>query len=117
MIEVTTRNVVLDKSQTDVETPIKPSITLTQADEANVRVLNDLGGVRPLPRRDHQAILINKNTQLLVYGGKNDNAFSYSEEHLFDMGKVDTPRIHNQVTQIYNEIKSTCLDDILIYDL
>ena len=29
LIEVTTKNVVLDKSQTDVETPIKPSLTLT----------------------------------------------------------------------------------------
>ena len=53
----------------------------------------------------------------MIYGGKNDNAFSYNEENLFDMGKVDTPRMHNQVNQIYNEIKSTCLDDIMIYDL
>ncbi len=41
LIEVVTKNVVLDKSQTDVDTPIKPSITLTQSDEAQVRLLTD----------------------------------------------------------------------------
>ena len=29
LIEVVTKNVVLDKTQTDVENPIKPSMTLT----------------------------------------------------------------------------------------
>ena len=66
-----------------------------------------------MPRRDHQALLINKDSQLLIYGGKNDNAFSYTVDNL-DSDKIDTDRIHNA---IYDEIKSTSLDDIMIYDL
>ena len=91
------------RNQNSSENPIKPSMTLTQADEAQVRLLNDQGGVRPLPRRDHQALLINKDSQLLIYGGKNDNAFSYTVDNL-DSDKIDTDRIHNA---IYDEIKST----------
>ena len=49
---------------------------------------------------------------MLIYGGKNDNAFSYGD---FEMVKrLDTPRIYDS---IYNEITSTYLDDIMLLNL
>ena len=53
LIEVVSKNVVLDKSQVEVETPIKPSLALTNADEATVVLMKQKGGIKPLPRRDH----------------------------------------------------------------
>lgn len=29
-------------------------------------------GIKPVPRRDHAAILLKSNSYLLIYGGKND---------------------------------------------
>lgn len=69
-------------------------------------------GIRPLPRRDHQAILISNNEYMLIYGGKNDNAFSYSER---DIGsRLTTSRLHDVV---YNEIRNSSLDDIMLFNL
>lgn len=83
LIEVVSKNVVIDKSQAqEVENPIKPSFAITHADEVEVTLLTNQGGIRPLPRRDHQAILIKNNQYLLIYGGKNDNAFSYTTDDL-----------------------------------
>ena len=79
LIEVVTKKVLLDENQAnEVEKPIQPSIVITREDEAQFTLVRDQGGVRPMPRRDHQAILITKNKYLLIYGGKNDNAFSYT---------------------------------------
>ena len=49
---------------------------------------------------------------MLIYGGKNDNAFSYSDSDMFF--NLDTPRIQEAV---YNEITSTSLDDIMLLNL
>ena len=80
LIEVSTKSVVLDKTQTDAENPIKPSFAYTQADEAHVKLIRDHGGIKPLPRREHQALLITNNRYMLIYGGKCDNAFSYKTD-------------------------------------
>lgn len=68
---------ILDPTQ-DCEIPIKTSDSITRPDEAQVTLIRNQGGIRPVPRRDHQALLITDNKFLLVYGGKNDNAFSYT---------------------------------------
>ena len=49
---------------------------------------------------------------MLVYGGKNDNAFSYSDNEMII--RLDTPRIQEAV---YNEVTSTCLDDMMLFKL
>ena len=49
---------------------------------------------------------------MLIYGGKNDNAFSYTENEIFM--NLDTPRMQDAV---YNEITSTSLDDIMLLNL
>ena len=77
-------------------------------------LLSDESGIRPVPRRDHQALLISKNKYLLIYGGKNDSAFSYK---LSDVGlekAVDSSRLKKYV---YNEITNASLDDIMLYSL
>ena len=61
LVEVITKNVVIDKSQTDVENPIKPSVTATGADEVQVSLIKERGGIKPLPRRDHSALMISNN--------------------------------------------------------
>ena len=61
LIEVVSKNVVPDKSQVEVETPIKPSLALTNADEVTVALIKHKGGIKPLPRRDHQTLLITNN--------------------------------------------------------
>ena len=33
LLEIVTKNVIVDKSQTEVDPPIKPSLTVTNADE------------------------------------------------------------------------------------
>ena len=109
-----TKDVIVDKSQSDVETPIKPSLTVTNADEVQVTLLADQGGIRPMPRRDHQALLISKNKYLLIYGGKNDSAFSYNLNEVGLEKAYDTERLHNYV---YNEITSASLDDIMLFNL
>ena len=55
LIEVVTKNVCIDKTQLgEIEVPVKPGNSLTQADEAQITLLSDSTvGVRPLPRRDH----------------------------------------------------------------
>jgi hypothetical protein len=35
-------------------------------------------GLKPMPRRDHNAILIKNNSIMLVYGGRNDNLHTSS---------------------------------------
>ena len=77
LIEIVSKNVILDPTQ-DCEIPIKTSDSITRPDEAQVTLIRNQGGIRPVPRRDHQALLITDNKFLLVYGGKNDNAFSYT---------------------------------------
>ena len=105
---------IVDKSQTDVETPIKPSLTVTNADEVQVNLIREETGIRPMPRRDHQALLISQNKYLLIYGGKNDSAFSYK---LGEVG-LDKGRDSTRYTEfIYNEITNASLDDIMLFDL
>lgn len=76
-------------------------------------LVSEQGGIRPLPRREHQALLITQNQYLLIYGGKNDNAFSYSNEAM-GFHSADTDRM---ASVIYNEISSTSLDDIMLFNL
>lgn len=47
-------------------------------------------GVMPQPRRDHSAVLINKNTRMLVYGGKNDQAkqINHSATLLYELSDI-----------------------------
>ena len=104
LIEVSTKSVVLDKTQTDAENPIKPSFAYTQADEAHVKLIRDHGGIKPLPRREHQALLITNNRYMLIYGGKCDNAFSYK-----------TDERGGSQNEIYNDVTSTSLDDIMLF--
>lgn len=67
-----------------------------------------------MPRRDHQALLISQNRYLLIYGGKNDSAFSYKLSEVgLDKG-YDSARLSEY---IYNEITSASLDDIMLFDL
>ena len=67
-----------------------------------------------MPRRDHQALLISKNKYLLIYGGKNDSAFSYSLNHVGLSRGSDSPRMNQY---IYDEITSASLDDIMLFNL
>ena len=67
-----------------------------------------------MPRRDHQALLISKNKYLLIYGGKNDSAFSYKLNEVGLNKGTETPRMHDYV---YNEITSASLDDIMLFNL
>jgi len=53
LIEVVSKNVILDKSQADVGNHVKPSLVSTNADEATVMIVKEHGGIKPLPRRDH----------------------------------------------------------------
>ena len=67
-----------------------------------------------MPRRDHQALLISQNKYLLIYGGKNDSAFSYK------LGEVGLDRGHDShrlSEYIYNEITSARLADLMLFDL
>ena len=41
LIQIVSKNVILDKSQHDVETPIKPSLSITNADEVQVNLIGD----------------------------------------------------------------------------
>ena len=52
--------------------------------EVSVVKVQENAGLRPVPRRDHTALLINKNRFMLLYGGKNDNAFSQNIEQKKD---------------------------------
>jgi len=50
---------------------------------------------------------------LLIYGGKNDSAFSYTNESMgFSEKRVNSDRMSQA---IYNEITSTSLDDIMLF--
>jgi len=107
LVEVVAKNVLLDRSQTDVENPIKPSFTITNADEVTISLVQERGGIKPLPRRDHQALLITNNQYLLIYGGKNDNSFSYTNS--------DPVSPSHTEAAIYNDVTNSSLDDIMLF--
>jgi len=67
-----------------------------------------------MPRRDHQALLITNNKYLLIYGGKNDSAFSYTLNEVGLSKGADSSRMKKY---IYNEINSASLDDIMLYNI
>ena len=67
-----------------------------------------------MPRRDHQSLLISKNKYLLIYGGKNDSAFSYSLNRVGLSRGSESPRMNQY---IYDEITSASLDDIMLFNL
>ena len=59
--------------------------------------------------------MISKNKYLLVYGGKNDNAFQYKAHLVHNFAsRAVSPRLNNV---IYDEITNSSLDDILLFDL
>ena len=41
LVEIVSKNVLVDKSQQDIDTPIKPSISITKADEVEVTLLSE----------------------------------------------------------------------------
>ena len=49
---------------------------------------------------------------MLIYGGKNDNAFTYHENDRFK--GINEPRIKEY---LYNEVTSSVLDDIMLLNL
>ena len=48
--------------------------TLEGLDVASYRVVKPADARYPLARRDHSVTLIKKNTQMLVFGGRNDSS-------------------------------------------
>jgi len=114
LIEVVSKQVLLDKSQ-EIETPIRPSKSTTQADEVTVNLIEDEGSLRPLPRRDHTAVMIKNNQYMLIYGGKNDLAFQYKENDLQNYDNLSSQRPIKKL--LYNEISSSSLDDIMLYSI
>ena len=65
--------------------------------------MNVNGGVKPVPRCDHSAQLINNNRYLLIYGGKNESAYEQLNASE-PMDQADSLR--PQMT----------LDDIMLFD-
>lgn len=115
LIEVVSKRVVLDKSQ-DVESLSKPSLHTTSADEVIINIISQQGGKRPMPRRDHSAIMIRNNEFMLVYGGKNESAFQYKASELVQNYEAQTQR--RRINQfIYEEITNSTLDDIMLFNL
>ena len=72
LIQIVTKNL---KYEGTGEPGPKPHINTTKADEAQITLVAEKTGVKPMPRRDHSAIMICNNKYMLVYGGKNDSAF------------------------------------------
>lgn len=72
LIEIVTKNL---KYEGPGEPGPKPSNNTTKLDEAQITIVAEKAGVKPMPRRDHSAIMICNNKYLLVYGGKNDSAY------------------------------------------
>ena len=59
-------------------------------------------------------MFITNNKYLLIYGGKNDSAFSYTlDDYGLEKGN-DSARMQKY---IYNEISSASLDDIMLFSL
>ena len=72
-------------------------------------------GIKPMPRRDHNALLIRNNEFMLIYGGKNDLAFQYRNSELQNFDSLNSQRKANQA--LYEEITSSSLDDIMLFNL
>lgn len=85
------------------------------ADEITVNLIEDTG-VRPLPRRDHSALMIKSNQYMLIYGGKNDSSFQYRAADL-PKGEdpIDNQRIINQT--MYDSVNNSTLDDIMLFNM
>jgi hypothetical protein len=77
LIEIRTRVLNLDTHRGST-----PSVSQTKVDLANVSKIPVKGGKKPVPRRDHQAKIISMNKFLLIYGGKNDQAFQISTSNV-----------------------------------
>ena len=77
LIEVITKNLRHDGVNDGAP---KPLASLTKLDEAQISVVSEKAGVKPMPRRDHSAIMICGNKYLLIFGGKNDTAYKYEQE-------------------------------------
>lgn len=114
LIEVVTRKVVRDPTHPEGDLATKPNNFYTQADEAVVTMVRERGGIKPLPRRDHSALLIRGNTYMLIYGGKNDSAFAYSEKMAADDldGQAGSP---NASSIRREEVTATSLGDIMLF--
>jgi hypothetical protein len=66
----------------EIKNKTKPDHTTIKGISIQVRETNGIevkkiavSGIKPLPRRDHSALLISNNRYMLIYGGKNDLAY------------------------------------------
>ena len=78
-------------------------------------MIDDDAGIKPMPRRDHNALLIRNNEYMLIYGGKNDLAFQYRNSDLQNFDSLNSQRKVNQC--FYEEITSSSMDDIMLFNL
>ena len=83
MLEIRTRQIICDETR-DIRATL-PSVKLSKTNIANISTMPVRGGKKPIPRRDHQAKMISLNKYLLIYGGKNDQAFSLEQPNLQSM--------------------------------
>ena len=77
LIEIQTKYAVQDGSLFEEEGQAfhKPLPSVSGEGEASLTLMSEHSGIKPMPRREHSAQIINKGTQMLIYGGKNDGAF------------------------------------------
>ena len=93
LIEVSSRQLVPDSSR------IAAMLANQSSGVAHYSSVKIKGGRKPVPRRDHCALMISSNRYMLIYGGKNDQAFSICKD-----------------SQGSDIMEKTCLNDICLFD-
>ena len=109
LIEVVTKKLTWDGLG---DQPPKPSATLTKLEESQVSLVAEKAGVKPMPRRDHSAIMICNNKYLLVYGGKNDGAYKFEKAAKEAEGSL-TPKSASCHRDSEQKI---CLNDLMLFN-
>jgi hypothetical protein len=75
LVEVHSRFIeIKNKTKADHTTIKGISIQVRETNGIEVKRIA-VSGIKPLPRRDHSALLISSNRYMLIYGGKNDLAY------------------------------------------
>jgi len=70
LIEVSTMSVVVDLTyKGEFNELSRPAFSHAECMEAKVKLVQEKGGRRPMPRRDHSSCLVSNNRYLLIYGG------------------------------------------------